>query len=389
MIGRKFDTDKSSQRNNVTHQRHCHPYTLFYNSVFHSKRKAPLEIAELGILEGSSLLMWREYFTRAHIDGFDYDERLLQQFRERHDQTRIDLFPINVKIPGNVRQTFAEREKTYDLIIEDTTHEMEDQIRVVQEVWPYLKPGGMLVVEDIFKRYAETDYVTPILKTIGPEAHMYFVTLDHVNRVSTGGDNDKLLIIQKGWVPRIFRNTNKMTIITPCCRPTNLHALCHSIRFEYVDRWIIVYDGDKVPINPHQFQGIPGIEEYVYANSGLAGNAQRNYALQVMGEYPETLVYFLDDDNVIHPDLYWLLDVCDQGRMYTFGQEGGLDGGQVELHKIDSAMVLMDTALCRGLRWDVNKYDADGHFITDVYKQHREKHVFIKNALCYYNMLAK
>ena len=33
-LGKKYDTDKSSQRNNVTNSRHCHPYTLFYDSLF-------------------------------------------------------------------------------------------------------------------------------------------------------------------------------------------------------------------------------------------------------------------------------------------------------------------------------------------------------------------
>ena len=37
-IGKKYDTDKSSQRNNVTNQRHCHPYTLFYESIFKNKK---------------------------------------------------------------------------------------------------------------------------------------------------------------------------------------------------------------------------------------------------------------------------------------------------------------------------------------------------------------
>jgi len=37
-IGRKYDTDKSSQRKNVTNQRHCDPYTLFYNGLFKEKQ---------------------------------------------------------------------------------------------------------------------------------------------------------------------------------------------------------------------------------------------------------------------------------------------------------------------------------------------------------------
>ena len=61
-IGKEYDTDKSSQRSNVTNVRHCHPYTLFYDSLFKNKKNDVLEIAELGILDGGSLRMWQKYF---------------------------------------------------------------------------------------------------------------------------------------------------------------------------------------------------------------------------------------------------------------------------------------------------------------------------------------
>ena len=70
-LGKKYDTDKSSQRNNVTNHRHCHPYTLFYDDIFKNNRDKKLKIAELGILDGSSLLMWKDYFANSEIYGFD------------------------------------------------------------------------------------------------------------------------------------------------------------------------------------------------------------------------------------------------------------------------------------------------------------------------------
>jgi hypothetical protein len=72
-IGRKYDTDKSSQRDNSSDSRHCHPYTLFYDSLFKGRREENLNIAEIGILDGASLLMWKEYFKSANIYGFEYN----------------------------------------------------------------------------------------------------------------------------------------------------------------------------------------------------------------------------------------------------------------------------------------------------------------------------
>ncbi len=48
-IGKKYDTDKSSQRNNVSDTRHCHPYTLFYEGLFKNKKEEDLKMAEIGI----------------------------------------------------------------------------------------------------------------------------------------------------------------------------------------------------------------------------------------------------------------------------------------------------------------------------------------------------
>lgn len=79
-LGQKYDTDKSSQRNNVSDIRHCHPYTIFYDGLFRNKKCDALNIAELGILDGASLLMWKEYFTNAQIHGFEYNNDLIHNF---------------------------------------------------------------------------------------------------------------------------------------------------------------------------------------------------------------------------------------------------------------------------------------------------------------------
>ena len=95
-IGKKYDTDKSSQRINVTDIRHCHPYTLFYDGIFKNKKDEPLKIAELGILHGASILMWKEYFPNAEIYGFDYDTNLLNNFKKNFNNDRVTLSNIDV-----------------------------------------------------------------------------------------------------------------------------------------------------------------------------------------------------------------------------------------------------------------------------------------------------
>ena len=102
-LGRKYDTDKSSQRNHVTDYRHCHPYTLFYDSLFKNKKHDPLKIAELGILDGGSILMWKDYFTHAEIYGFEYNKMFIDNFKQKFNNDRVTLSTIDVTKKDNIK----------------------------------------------------------------------------------------------------------------------------------------------------------------------------------------------------------------------------------------------------------------------------------------------
>jgi len=196
-IGKKYDTDKSSQRSNITHYRHCHPYTLFYDSIFKNRRNESLQIAELGILYGGSLLMWKDYFKFATIYGFEFNNKLIDKFKKNCDNDRITLSKIDVKNKDSIIHAFRTLNVTYDIIIEDTTHKFEDQIRVIEQVYTYLKPGGILIIEDIFKSTDVTEYEKALQPILHHFERYYFVELDHVNKYSAQWNNDKLFVLIK------------------------------------------------------------------------------------------------------------------------------------------------------------------------------------------------
>jgi predicted O-methyltransferase YrrM len=398
-IGAKYDTDKSSQRKNVTNTRHCHPYTLFYDSLFCEYVNEQLNIAEIGILHGASLLMWREYFPNANIYGFDNNPEYIEQFKASHGTNNVFLNHMDVSDKKNISDVFQNTGIQYDIIIEDSTHLMDHQVNVIESCVNHLKPGGILIIEDVFKKYNEMAYIKKIENVLDNFQEYYFVSLDHERRNSTGWDNDKLFILIKEG-ERIFKNKNKITIITPSCRPSNLIKLNESIDFDYVTNWIIVYDGSKVNENPHLFSDNDKIKEYVCNDEGNFGNAQRNYALNMIkniNNEPSTYLYFLDDDNIIHPQLYFLLDVINKNQFYTFNQVRGppeqeetsyiLKGNNVEIGSIDTAMILIDYNLCKEIRWHPEYYQSDGMYIGDCYNVNKDKWIFVDNNLSYYNAI--
>jgi predicted O-methyltransferase YrrM len=387
IIGSKYDTDKSSQRKNVTDQRHCHPYTLFYNSLFKNNRDDQLKIAELGILEGSSLLMWREYFKNSNIYGFEYSDQFINSFKSRYSQERIKINKINVNCEENIVKSFTEVGEMYDIIIEDTTHQFDDQIRVIRNAWKFLKPGGVLIVEDIFLKYNESDYIDNVKEILKTEFQNYFfITLEHQNKNSTGWNNDKLFVLIKNGTP-IFK-TPKAILITPSCRLENIDVIYKSLNFNYIEKWIIVYDGSKVNEIP-QNNFNDKVVEYINNDPGKSGNPQRNYALTLVE--PGKTVYFLDDDNLIHPDFYCLLNsgIIDSDKLYSFNQTGRLIGDNLKIGNVDTAMVLFNSSLFgfKNIQWETNKYEADGIYISEIYSKNNYSWVFINNDLCYYNKI--
>jgi SAM-dependent methyltransferase len=390
LIGSKYDTDKSCLRKNVTNERHCHPYTVFYNSFFKKQRCEKLKIAEIGILDGASLLMWREYFNNSEIFGFEYNNDLINKFKHKFNNSNITLSNINVNSESNIYNSFKNINQQYDIIIDDSTHQFEDQIRVIKNVHSFLKPGGVLIIEDIFKKYNENSYIEQLTDVLDLFQDYFFVTLDHARKNSSGWDNDKLFIlIKKG--DKIFNNNKKITIITPSIRVNNLLKIRETLNFDFIDEWIIVYDENKILQNPKLFLNdlnSDKISEYLYKGNGISGNPQRNFALKNI-KNEDTYLYYLDDDNIIHNDLYKLLNVIGDQKICTFNQKNRINGDEISVGKIDTAMFLIDYKLCKSILWIDDKYEADGYYIKECYSKNKYNWIYVNNELSYYNFLTK
>jgi len=195
-----------------------------------------------------------------------------------------------------------------------------------------------------------------------------------------------------------------ITVITPCSRPHNLLKLKDSLNFDYICEWIIVYDISKVQCDL-QFEEFDKISEYRYTlPEGKYGYPQRNYALSLVNN-KESYIYFLDDDNIIHPDLYTLSLL--PGKIYTFNQlhkDNNLDsknlnnnldsknlkilyGGNIKVGKIDIAMYMIYYPLLKDLQFGVDKYHGDGQFIVDCYNLNKHTWIYVNKILCYYNFI--
>ena len=131
----KHGTDKSSL---------CHHYTRVYESYLETRRERVGCVLEIGVWRGCSLKMWADYFPNARIVGLDVSAADLPA--DLSDRVEFHLTD-GTKVPSALEQT------TFDLIVDDGSHQSRDIIHAFEAWFPRVKPGGVYVIEDLHAVY--------------------------------------------------------------------------------------------------------------------------------------------------------------------------------------------------------------------------------------------
>lgn len=142
-----------------------HFYTQHYHRHFAALRERDIVLLEAGIggyddplAGGESLAMWRDYFPRGRIIGFDIVEK------------RIDLGPRVTVLHGSMADDgfvagLGATHGPFDIIIDDGSHVSADTIRFFQAAFPLLADGGVFAIED-----TQTSYWSAFGGSVSPTA---------------------------------------------------------------------------------------------------------------------------------------------------------------------------------------------------------------------------
>jgi predicted O-methyltransferase YrrM len=84
-----------------------------------------------------------------------------------------------------------------DVILDDSSHGVDDQIRIIKQAIPFLRPGGVIIIEDIFRDTPEERYEEGLADVLDQFSMAMFVVTEHERRYSPGWNNDKLLFLVK------------------------------------------------------------------------------------------------------------------------------------------------------------------------------------------------
>jgi demethylmacrocin O-methyltransferase len=121
----------------------CIGYISLYEFLFNPIRTKVKKVLEIGIQSGKSLRLWRDFFPNAKIYGWDIDSASLIQ------EDRIFSDIVNHDDKQQVLMALEKMGKNIDIIIDDGSHFMNSQQRLVPWCLPYVASGGLYITEDI------------------------------------------------------------------------------------------------------------------------------------------------------------------------------------------------------------------------------------------------
>ena len=136
-LGSKHGTDKVD-----------HEYLPHYEKRFRGIQHDVISVLEIGIVDGASLRMWRDYFHGGKIYGIDILQDLMI------NETRIKSFCGRQEDQGFLRKVIKQT-GDLDIVIDDGGHCAKQHVASFEVLWEHVKPGGWYTIEDAITIFNE------------------------------------------------------------------------------------------------------------------------------------------------------------------------------------------------------------------------------------------
>ncbi|MDR3441046.1 methyltransferase domain-containing protein [Telmatospirillum sp.] len=196
ILGAKYPTDKSPY-SILPFDTTRHPYTAIYDLLFAQKRYSPLVIGESGIYYNMSTHLWKAYFPHATFYGWDLNPKAIENANGHHLE-RCQYGIMNMGDANSIFSVLSACNTEFDILIDDSSHLFEHQVLFAQIAYRFLKPGGVLIVEDVKGENTHSMYEAE-LKSVFPYFSLgMFIDAKHC---STSSTDDRVIALFRNQEP--------------------------------------------------------------------------------------------------------------------------------------------------------------------------------------------
>ena len=123
-------------------------YFEIYENIFKKFVNKKITFVEIGIGDGGSLFMWKNYFgKKARIIGIE-----LNPEAKKLEKFGFEIFIGNQSDPLFWRQ-FYNKVGKIDILLDDGGHKNIQQITSFMESYKFINPNGLIAIEDTHTSY--------------------------------------------------------------------------------------------------------------------------------------------------------------------------------------------------------------------------------------------
>ena len=172
---------------------YAHGFIEIYDRLFESERDSMERFFEIGILNGVSHLMWREYFPNAEIFGID-----IKDYSAQSEGSGIETFVADQANRNDLKAFIDKYGGNFDVILDDGGHAMDHQQVSLGYLFPYVKSGGIFIIEDVHTSLPDL-YPDPFFEVAEDEMNTtllmieYFIRTGKINSQYMTGEEIKYL----------------------------------------------------------------------------------------------------------------------------------------------------------------------------------------------------
>lgn len=129
-------------------------YTDEYDRLLSPMRDQPIRMIEIGVHKGLSMRMWEQYFSIATIVGLDWSEKPA----DFPKADRLKFVCGDQGDPVTLGRALESAGGPPDVVLDDASHLGCHTARSFANLFPFLKPGGIYIIEDTCTAFGPENY---------------------------------------------------------------------------------------------------------------------------------------------------------------------------------------------------------------------------------------
>ena len=167
--------------NHYTDKDYAHGYLELYEKLLKGKKETALNVLEVGIYNGGSILLWSDYFKNSTVYGLDNNPDLNFIIDKVRNKENVRIYTgIDAYNNDFFTNEFLNKNIKFDLLLDDGPHSLESFLQFINLYSQVMTDDGILIIEDIpFLDWTE------ILKNAVPENLKQFVKIYDIRETAT------------------------------------------------------------------------------------------------------------------------------------------------------------------------------------------------------------